>query len=805
MTGHMVPARSGELVQQTTGDVPATMGSYGQLAAESQTATSGGMGRYLSVLQRFRWMIIGVTVLGTIGSAVATGFIKPEYRVGATVWVESLPKSGSTGGGGGGGAGPIEPGRLLPAPGWIQLLKTFRVLDPVVRERHLYLSLGKDSDGPLFRDFDVAERFYSGDYVFSVSANGKSYTLDNRDANFNEAGSLGDSIGRKAGLRWALTTSPALRKRKVKFSLVTPREASVDLLTKLTTQMETDGNFLRLTFSGPDPDAAAATMNALIHRFVDEAAQMKKRKLTELSNLLDEQVTNAQKALKEAETEFEDYKIKSATLPKEDVTIAVGLTVQQNSVMSSYFQERLILEQLQAHRKELETILVSSETDEHAVDAYLGNPVVKDALDLRLVLEELSREQVALRGLRQKYTDEKREVKESLDKIHNLRSKVIPEAARALIAQTRSKEKELVDQIDKDSKELRNIPIRSTEEARLRRTFESQEKLFALLQARYEEAKLAEISEVPDIRIIDEAVPPNQPSKNTVPVIIGFGFVASLALSIFIGFVIDRLDRRFRYPDQASKELGLSILGAIPEIPQGSTDPDKTAQVVEAFRAIRLNIAHLYPNSQPIVLTITSPNAGDGKSLISSNLALSFAEAGYSTLLVDGDIRRGRLFQMFGADRKPGLLDYLSGETEFDAMLRTTPHRNLRLIPCGTRRQQGPELLGTERMRQLFQTLKTRYGVIIVDSPPLGAGIDPFVLGTLTGNLLLVLRAGESDRQLAESKLQVLDRLPIRILGTVLNDLRSGDTAYKHYAYISGYGAENEPAAELGAGSSTEG
>jgi capsular exopolysaccharide synthesis family protein len=227
-------------------------------------------------------------------------------------------------------------------------------------------------------------------------------------------------------------------------------------------------------------------------------------------------------------------------------------------------------------------------------------------------------------------------------------------------------------------------------------------------------------------------------------------------------------------------------------------DPEEAAQVVEAFRTIRMNLAHSYGAAGPVLLTVSSPGAGDGKSLVSSNLALSFAEAGYRTLLIDGDIRRGELHRMFSTDRRPGLLDYLVGETHLESVVRSTTHRNLSLIPCGTRHHHGPELLGSNAMRELMAQVKSRYNVVIIDSPPLGAGIDPFVLGTATANLLLVLRSGETDRQMAEEKLKLLDRLPIRILGAVLNDIRT-DGVYKYYSYIYGYTADEETIPQLAA------
>ena len=110
----------------------------------------------------------------------------------------------------------------------------------------------------------------------------------------------------------------------------------------------------------------------------------------------------------------------------------------------------------------------------------------------------------------------------------------------------------------------------------------------------------------------------------------------------------------------------------------------------------------------------------------------------------------------------------------------------------GSRKRNAPELLGTARMRELVETMRERFDVVIVDSPPMGAGIDPFVLGTITGNLMLVLRAGATERDLAEAKLQIVDQLPIRLIGAVLNDVRASMNDYKYYSYSYGYGAVDE-------------
>ena len=246
--------------------------------------------------------------------------------------------------------------------------------------------------------------------------------------------------------------------------------------------------------------------------------------------------------------------------------------------------------------------------------------------------------------------------------------------------------------------------------------------------------------------------------------------------------MLDRIDPRVRYPEQVSHELGLPILGAVPHL----KDAAEPAEVVEALRGLCLNLVHAHGAAGPLLVTITSPGAGDGKSFLASNLALTFADGGHRTLLVDGDLRRGLLHRRFNANRKPGLIEFLHGDAAREQIVQPTSYPWLYLIGCGTRTNRAPELLGSAAMGQLVAALRQEYDVILIDSPPLGAGVDPFILGTVTGNVLLVLRTGYSHRDAAGAKLEVLNRLPVRTLGAVLNDVPRG-AAYGYYSYYSYY------------------
>ncbi len=115
-------------------------------------------------------------------------------------------------------------------------------------------------------------------------------------------------------------------------------------------------------------------------------------------------------------------------------------------------------------------------------------------------------------------------------------------------------------------------------------------------------------------------------------------------------------------------------------------------------------------------------------------------------------------------------------------VLKDTSHIGLAFVSAGTRMHRAPELLLSDRLKQAIESVRASYDVIIVDSPPLAAGVDPIVLGTITSNLMIVIRSGRTELEMTAAKLEGLDSLPVRIIGAVLNDVRDGG-AFRHYTY----------------------
>ena len=746
--------------------------------------------RVVQALWHFKWVVILFSILGTAGGIAAVRALKPTYVAQATVWIDVPDNRREPD-----RAGPIRPGGLLSADAWIDLLRSYVVLDQVVREQRLYLELKSIDDTARFAGFGVTDTFRPGKYVLKVNDEGSSYELAVVKGPALEHGAVGDSVGAKLGFLWAPTAALLPPGRTIEFTLATPRDAALRLGERLDVRMDPNGNFLSVALHGTSPRQIANIVNATVARFVEVAGQLKREKLTELTKILEDQRQYAQHSLDEAEAAYKTFRMRTITLPSDQPVGprgTAGVAESRDPVVTDFFDRQSEREHLRLDRAAILRAVGQPGDSTLPVDAFAAIASVQHSPELSNALKELSDKQAQLRMLRYHYSDEYPLVQRLVGEIAELERRTIPSLSQALVAQLAVRETELGRQVDAASREIRQIPARSVDEARLRRAVQLAEESYNTVQGRYLETKLAaEASSVPDVKVFDPAIVPQRPVKNTAPRLLLMGLVAGLGLGVVGAVALDRLDPRVRYPEQVSRDLGLPILGAVPHLRRDQ----EPAEVVEALRGVCLNLVHAYGAAGPLLVTITSPGPGDGKSFLAANLALTFADGGHRTLLIDGDIRRGVLHRRFKAARQPGLTDYLREEATRDQVVQSTGYPSLSFIGCGTRSHRAPELLGSPPMSSLISAVRLDHDVILIDSPPLGAGVDPFILGTATGNVLLVLRTGYSHREMTEAKLEVLDRLPLRTLGAVLNDVPRGGGAgyYAYYSYhLPGYEAVDE-------------
>jgi len=274
-----------------------------------------------------------------------------------------------------------------------------------------------------------------------------------------------------------------------------------------------------------------------------------------------------------------------------------------------------------------------------------------------------------------------------------------------------------------------------------------------------------------------------------------------------VAVLLDRLDDSVRSPDEIAEQLNLPVLGMIPairpdeaeRIPGSATmerlvtHANPRSPVAEAYRSLRTNLAFARARDDLKALVLTSPGPADGKSTTVANLAITFAQQGQRTLLVDADLRRAVLDKTFSVPRSPGLTEVIIGETTLAAAVNATAVPNLFVLGSGHLPPNPSELLGSAAMRAVLTEAKERFDVVLFDSPPLLAVTDAAVLATMVDGTVLVVRMGSTARQAVRRALAQLQAVRGRVLGSVMNDVDLRRSSYYGgygYAYYAYYGSE---------------
>lgn len=207
----------------------------------------------------------------------------------------------------------------------------------------------------------------------------------------------------------------------------------------------------------------------------------------------------------------------------------------------------------------------------------------------------------------------------------------------------------------------------------------------------------------------------------------------------------------------------------------------------EQYRSLRTRLKRAEGNRSIRAIAVTSPAKGDGKSLTAANLALTMGqEFQQRVLLLDADLRRPVVHQLFGIGDGPGLTDVLMGAAELDQALVSLPEYHVTLLPAGTPASHPAELLGSAAMRRVLDTLRTRFDRTILDMPPVAPLADVQIIAPQVDGLLMIVRAGITPKPAIERALAGLD--VSKVLGLVLNESGAdvNKRAYEGYGYIAG-------------------
>jgi capsular exopolysaccharide synthesis family protein len=326
--------------------------------------------------------------------------------------------------------------------------------------------------------------------------------------------------------------------------------------------------------------------------------------------------------------------------------------------------------------------------------------------------------------------------------------------------------------------------------------FEQAQSMLEQMRLKYQGERIQ--LEIPRNPIIlhEEPVLATAPVSPNVTLNLVLGAVVGLVFGIGIAFFLEYLDTSVKSLEDVERYLQVPVLAVIPKDvgilhKQSGISPD-----AEAYRILRTNIEFNRKNPEDNAITVVSGGAGEGKSTTLVNLAYICAQGGYTTLMVDADLRRPRLHTFFDISNSVGLTNYLTTELMLEDVILQTPVDNLYFMPSGVLPADAAGILNSRRMSELVQDVKQRFDLVLVDSPPILGVSDAAVLASEVDLTMIVVQHRKLPRHMLMRVKQSVENVGGHVIGVVLNnvDVRS-DSQYQYYtSYYTYYAPSEAPA-----------
>jgi len=538
------------------------------------------------------------------------------------------------------------------------------------------------------------------------------------------------------------------------------------------------------------PTTAQAIANTVAQAYIDQDRLSRLQSGRDAVRWLSMQLADLKTKLKHSEEVFQQFKERESM---------ITLDNKRREELNEIYQLNSAYLKARTERLEVEAIIDRLESESHAlergeegVDLKIPISLLNSPMMQRLG-DELSQLGTELADKRRLFKDTYPGIIETKDRIQLTEQKILTELKRQrdfLQAQENS-----FSTLQKTRyQEALKLSRKELEYLTLEREVTTNREIYNALLSRVKELSLAGESDLNNIRIVEPAQLPLAPmsSKNlTLPL----GGILGLFLGIGFAFFLEYLENTIKTPDDVEQHLELPVLGVIPRVADA-----KQSQVppiilregpenapAEAYRNLRTNLVLSRAENPLKAIMFTSAGPGEGKSLTAVNLAVALAQTGRNVLLVDADLRRPVLHQVFDLNRDRGLSTVLAGELALSEAVVKTDITNLSVLNAGISPANPSELLGSAQMRDLIGKVREQYDMVLFDSAPIAGMADARVLGSEIDGALLVIKAGEATRKALKALINQSEQVGAQICGVVLNNVDVRRYEYYDYYYYFPY------------------
>jgi len=747
--------------------------------------------KIVTVFYRFRYMIILFALFGAVSAAIY-GYFRPNIYQ-ATTTVEVQVRSWFSIGDKDPRANALTGEMVSNINTEMEIIKSRFVSEKALKRvdfSHRYFVEKGLLEKELYKkspfQVDLSLGYGRSFYLFPVDE--KSFRLETelvvegKKKKFSQIYSYGERIS-NLFFDMKISRKPEynMDAKKYRFVILDPGTLAPSVASGVSVSpVSRKSTVLGVSYTGTVPQRVQEFSVALAEVYLEQSVERRTWEASKTIVLIDKQIENIKKKIENITKKIEDFR-------KETHTVNVDKRVERLSDKLAELESQMITLQLQDELlKSFYDKIRSGKSLETLTLAGIG---LEDQALFEL-LKELRELIMKKRELLRDYTSAHPLVKKNKARI-KLLSKIIAEAVGNIYKGLQEKEKFLQRQIEKMENELAMLPESQRKYLTLKRSLQANESFYAYLLEKRTEAEIRKTSNMNLNRILDKALVPDGPIAPKRKIYIAIGTILGLFLGILFAFIRDIMDDRVKTEDELKTLTEVPMLGTIPHFQRGMEKNDLVVMddpkslAAEAFRNIRTNLQFMSMRESGIVMAVTSTIQGEGKTLISVNLASIISMTGKKVLLMSMDMRRPALHRLFGISSDKGMSNILSNHSTLEEVIQHEVFENLDIIPSGPVPPNPSELIGSEMMSQILEELKSRYDIIVIDTPPVGPVTDSKLLIPYCDIVAYILRAGYSRKNFVDAMEEIYAEKDKHGVGFVLNDF---DVNKHGYGYSYGYG-----------------
>jgi capsular exopolysaccharide synthesis family protein len=547
-----------------------------------------------------------------------------------------------------------------------------------------------------------------------------------------------------------------------------------------------------------DPTRAALIANEVAQAYSDETLSQKVKLVENATKWLDERRVSLEHSSKDSELAFYNFRRQSDMLSGSLDDRASMISARLQSTSTALNETQVKIAGLQARVSAIRGVQTRQGADDRLWAEAL--PAARENVSLAKYKDRLLLVRNECSDLETRYLPGHPKLAECKEKLAYAESAFARElsnlvlASEAELREAVEREHNLKGLFEQAKAEAFELEKKKLELDHLRQEVDNDKRQYESVYKRLKDIELSGLLRMSNVKVLDAARPSFAAVRPNVPQATMLGVVAGLLLGFGLALLLEFLDASITSQQQIEERLKIAFLGFVPSIPEGEAGSrdlhifrEPKSLIAECTRSVRTNLLFMSPDKPFRRLLVTSSGPQEGKSTTAINLSIAMAQSGSKVLLIDTDMRRPRLHKAFGVPNDVGVSSLVVGEGKIEDAIKSTEIPGMFLLPCGPIPPNPAELLHTRAFEELLTRLGERFDRIVLDSPPVGAVADAVVLATQTDGVVVVLRAGKTQRDMAARTVRALRDVKANIYGAVLNDVSLEKSRYGDYYYAYAY------------------